>query len=344
MDGFQWSWNSFAPITDHADEGQFQATCAGVARDIINQPYHQDPMGRHSVVHIGGNTVYKPNHGVGHSARQAGYAGMLLNRIANEGTGPGQRVAQQVNANPEVRNAIRLAAFCKRIGRVRDNEQSSGVPTSYSKRSADMFARIAMERGYNPQLVAIIRESMLESGQRGQSAQNRHQFGSYQGIDGAQLCALSSSVLMASHKADLVRIFPVKKQLIHQELRGYFDPAKLHQVTDSLVDVACRANVQTGNGLVDQRSHSGRPRPICGYDHRMVGVANDPATAIQQITHLCATHGLQAAAVVRHGGGGAQPRWAALAPAHAQPRQPQHPNGSAARAQAIVDRIHSFRP
>jgi hypothetical protein len=275
-DGYQWSWRTFTPARSHADEGQFLATCDAISKQIIEQDYQQSHTARDTLVH-GRVVVKRPNHGTAHAARQASYAAMLLDRIEAAGAGRSQAIARQINSDPEIRNAIRLAAFCKRIGRVSDTEKSHSQPTSYSKRSADMFARIARERGYDAQLVAIIRESMLEPA----SAQKRQQLGPYKGLSGADLCGVSSSVLMAAHKADLVRIFSVNKQLIHNELRSHFAPGQLQGVTNDLVDVACQANLATGNGLHAQQGHryaAARYAPA-----RLAAVTHNPVVAMQRL-------------------------------------------------------------
>lgn len=72
---------------------------------------------------IPGVAVYKQNHGTGHALRQMIYTDAIINKMAVDGNSKGRAIAQAINSNPEIKSALKLAAYCKRIGRTLDHEK-----------------------------------------------------------------------------------------------------------------------------------------------------------------------------------------------------------------------------
>lgn len=259
-----FEWEAFSSLEGDFSEEALSHVCKRVSRDIIERPYHYDPHRVYDVkgkkmhyVHtdanntappplIKGGVLYKQNHGTGHALRQMVYADKLIDVMVTQGNAYGKSMAEVVNNHPELKSAIKLAAYCKRIGRTFDHEQDHHTPTIYSKRSADMFSLMAKELGYNKTLVSIISNSMLEG------APNGINYSDIYGVSGQSLQDFSENVLMAAHKADLVRIFSVDLTLVDDELRPYFEAKKCRSITQHLVAFACMANLETGNGVVAQ--------------------------------------------------------------------------------------------
>ena len=93
----------------------------------------------------------------------------------------------------------------------------------------------------------------------------------------------STRVLMAAHRADLVRIFKVKKQLVDQELRPYLDQKCLDEVFQGLIIMAAEANQKTGNAVVEQVCQV----QTCDLDgSRLVEVTKDLECAFNQLSEL----------------------------------------------------------
>ena len=271
-----FEWRTFQPLIDFSDKSLTEVF-KQISADIIERPYHYDPhrlidskgnitdkqqaAAKHTQANniqppapIHGVAVYKQNHGTGHALRQMVYTDKLIEVIAHEGNPKGQAIAQKVNNNEQIKSALKIAAYCKRIGRVYDHEHDeiyktdSNKPTIYSKRSADMFAKMATELGFDKDLIQIVSDGMLEPIPKNLG----NVYNNIDGIDGLELREFSKNVLMAAHKADLTRLFPVNLKLIDDELGAYFAPTKLNEVTKGLVEMACSANALTGNAVAKQ--------------------------------------------------------------------------------------------
>ncbi len=276
-----FEWEPLSKLKDFSDESMAEVF-KHISRDIIERPYHYDP---HQLItqkgvflppnqveamykepdnnsppeKIPGIGVFKKNHGTGHALRQMKYTEALIDKTAAEGNENAQKIAQSVNDNPEIKSIMKLAAYCKRIGRTNDSEHdnSPNRPTIYSKRSADMFAMMAEELGYQDDLIKVISESMIEYpvDANGKHQHNPSTFPKNEqiaGINSNELMRFSENILMAAHMTDLVRIFPVKSDFVKSALKDYFPPQQLSKVTTQLIEMGCQANMMTGSKVRKQ--------------------------------------------------------------------------------------------
>jgi SidE phosphodiesterase (PDE) domain len=304
-----FSWNSLSqhqnfwkqPPTKRVNS--FMSVVQEISNSIIERPYHYD---KHKIITKNGsidfndpsfkktgnynppvkNTnigVYKQNHGTGHALRQMVYTEKLLDWIAANGNAKGAQLAKSINSNPQLKEAVKLAAFCKRIGRTldyeSDNNRPNGVPTIYSKRSAQMFEKMAHEMGFNQELVKILKHAMYEPAPKNMS------HGDIDGINGKELFAFSHAVFEASHKSDLTRIFKVKRSLIKKDLNQFVEAKDLDRLSRKLVELGCKANELTGNPVKKQEAPiNNHPKDMDG--NVLVRVVNDINGAYHQLSQL----------------------------------------------------------
>lgn len=299
-----FEWETFSQLPDFSDQS-LTSVFKRISRDIIERPYHYDP---HRAFDAQGNSVkynftkagnenppekitgiavYKQNHGTGHAIRQMIYTAALIEKIAKEGNPKGQAIAQKINNNPEIKSILKLAAYCKRIGRAFDHEHDNhlpGQPTIYSKRSSDMFAQMANELGYSQDLVKIIKDSMLEPSPRDSFTLNSYK--NVAGIDGKDLKNMAVNVLMSAHMADLTRIFTVKKSNIENSLKYYFEPTKLKEVSKDILEMACKANAMTGNAVAAQEEGIKHEQKKSLDGKKLVAVVNNIGKTIDDLAQL----------------------------------------------------------
>ena len=306
-----FQWEQFQPIT-HFSSHALNDVFNKISRDIIERPYHYDPHElyddkgkRLSYTHtmannseapskIPGGAVYKRNHGTGHALRQMVYAEKLIDLLTIQGNTSGKAISNKVNQNPHLKSAIKLAAFCKRIGRTLDHEVDHHQPTIYSKRSSDMFALMAKELGFEDNLVNIISHSMLEP--RDPTAVNH--CANVDGLSAYDLALFSENILMASHKADLVRLLTVRSDFIVSDLSRYCDTGvqgvtgcytnqtASKAITKALIEFACKANEITGNRVVQQERDITHPTVQKVNAKALVNVRNDIPGSIAQLSSM----------------------------------------------------------
>lgn len=299
-----FEWETFKPLKDYSDKS-LAAVFKRISNDIIERPYHYDP---HKVFDSKGNrvnykftrannsvppqkhpgiAVYKQNHGTGHAIRQMFYTDTLIDKIALNGNKRGREIAQKINSNPEIKSILKLAAYCKRIGRTFDHEHDNpGHITIYSKRSSDMFAQMARELGYNEDLIQTISESMLEVNPPKPPKMPTTLSGkTISGISGTDLRDFSESVLMAAHMADLSRLFSVRRGYIQTALENYFEPEHLPEISTELVEMACKANAMTGNPVVKQE-YGVKHKTTSIDGKRLVEVVNNIDRTIGELSTL----------------------------------------------------------
>ncbi|AUH73220.1 SidE phosphodiesterase domain-containing protein [Legionella sainthelensi] len=298
-----FEWETFAALTDFSDNSLAEVY-KRISRDIIERPYHYDP---HKVFNaqgkkidkypfskannteppekIPGVAVYKQNHGTGHALRQMIYTDAIINKMAVDGNSKGRAIAQAINSNPEIKSALKLAAYCKRIGRTLDHEKDNrGPATIYSKRSADIFEQIAKELGFNHNLIQIIKEGMLEH-----TLNKKHTLDSYQdvaGINGKALRYFTENVLMSAHRIDLTRIFSVRRGALENSLQYYFDNSQLKEVVNNLVEMGCKANAMTGNKVAHQEAGVNYTYKPSLDGKKLVEVVTNIDQAITELSHL----------------------------------------------------------
>jgi hypothetical protein len=275
-----FEWEQFTQLSDYSDSA-LMPVFQRISRDIIERPYHYgiyrvldkegveigvlDKDGRKILPpfemadnsspprRIQDGLVYKQNHGTGHAMRQVIYTDNLLKVMRQKGTIKGKALAEKIRANPQMIALIKLSAFCKRIGRTLDNEydEQSHSPTIYSKRSSDMFGKIATELGFEANLIHIVQDSMLEYLEPDRITFS-NAYDDVDGTPGGDLKAFSKAIIMVSHMADLVRLFAVKQDFLTKELQGYIEPDKLSSVARDVTNLACKANAYTGNRVLAQ--------------------------------------------------------------------------------------------
>ena len=298
-----FEWETFSPLADFSDKS-LSEVFKRISRDIIERPYHYDAhrafdaQGANKKYNftsadnskppekVQGVAVYKQNHGTGHAIRQMIYTDALIDKIAQDGNPKGQAIAQKINNNPEIKSILKIAAYCKRIGRTFDHEHDNhlpGQPTIYSKRSADMFAQMATELGYSKDLIDIVRDGMLEPTSKDPAVLNSYK--SVGGIDGKDLRYFSENILMSAHMADLSRIFKVATKYLETSLKFYFGPEQLKTAAKELTEMGCTANAMTGNGVaVQEEGIKHQQKSIDGK--KLVEVVNNIDKTIEELSKL----------------------------------------------------------
>ena len=295
-----FEWETFEPLRDYSDQSLINVF-KRISRDIIERPYHYDehrafdaqgaligyeftqadnvsPPARVKEV-----AVYKQNHGTGHAIRQMIYTEALLEKVVKKGSPNGRQIAETINSNPEIKSILKLAAFCKRIGRTLDYEHDNpNKITIYSKRSSEMFAKMAEELGFCKDLIFIISESMLEPAPPPSTGIINKNIA---GIEGIDLRDFSKSILMAAHMADLSRLFKVRRSYITNAIEDYFEPTQLQPVATELVEMACKANAMTGNPVVAQE-RGVQHRTVAVDGKKLVEVVKDIPAAISKLKNL----------------------------------------------------------
>ncbi|WP_419420180.1 SidE phosphodiesterase domain-containing protein [Legionella sp. D16C41] len=217
-----------------------------LADHIINTPYVDM---KHNFMEVDGVIIYRPNHDVGHSLRQAVNTQFLLETIAIVGLPEIKNALQHLT--DEEREAVMLAAFLFRAGRT--NERGGINDPSNAERSALIFTEIAKAVEFNVALidniafnmchyVPIIDEELTKSLP-------------YQGYEGDKSIQINKSklikaVLDLSHHSDLVRcwgnIERINKNNL-ENLSGLLESDYVEKSHNVLLDFARAGNAITGN-------------------------------------------------------------------------------------------------
>ncbi|STX50453.1 Uncharacterised protein [Legionella busanensis] len=216
-----------------------------LAANIINIPYVDI---KHNFMEVDGVIIYRPNHDVGHSLRQAANTQFLLETIATVGLPEIQNALQRLTN--EEREAVMLAAFLFRAGRT--NERGGISDPSNAERSALIFTEIAKAVEFNAALVDNIAFSMchyIPILDKEFTTSVPHQ--GYEGDKSTQInkSRLVKGVLDLSHHSDLVRcwgnIDRINKNNL-ENLSGLLQANYVKEFNDILLDFARASNGMTG--------------------------------------------------------------------------------------------------
>lgn len=201
-----------------------------LADNYINKPYLDVPALFRGYVDITHDnfTVYHRNHDTTHAVRQRIYAQKYLDLIQNYGNEEYAPLATEINNNDELKACLELAIYLCRSGRT--NEKSGKDDPSNAKRSAELFAVVATEMGFEPGLVNFLRFAI---GTHAPKLENHHDLvDKLPGEHKLALAHLLKGVIDLSHHTDLVRCKvgppkePVREQ-IDEELGEFLDPKKI---------------------------------------------------------------------------------------------------------------------
>ena len=213
--------------TEAAEQSVWQV----LADNYVNKPYLDIPAlfrGGYDLTHDG-FTVHHRNHDVTHAVRQRVYAKHYLDIIETSGNAEYSPIAKQIKNNAEVQSCLELAIFLCRSGRT--NEKSGKDDPDNAKRSAELFATVATEMGFDPGLVAYLKFAIGTHAPK----LNKHQdlIARLPGEHKLQLATLLKGVIDLSHHTDLVRCKagppkePVRDQ-IEVDLNEFLDPQKIN--------------------------------------------------------------------------------------------------------------------
>ncbi|WP_165485151.1 SidE phosphodiesterase domain-containing protein [Legionella rowbothamii] len=211
-------------------EGDQREIWQVLADNYINKPYLDVPALFRGYVDITHDnfTVHHRNHDTTHAVRQRLYAQNYLDLIQNYGNQEYAPIATEINNNDELKACLELAIYLCRSGRT--NEKSGKDDPSNAQRSAQLFAVVAVEMGFDPDLVNFL-----------QFAVGTHapKLGNHQdlvdklpGEHKLALAHLLKGVIDLSHHTDLVRCKvgppqePVREQ-IDEELGEFLDSKKI---------------------------------------------------------------------------------------------------------------------
>lgn len=213
-----------------AGEGDQSQIWQVLADHYINKPYLDVPALFRGYVDISYDnfTVHHRNHDTTHAVRQRLYAQNYLDLIQNYGNDEYAPIATEINNNDELKACLELAIYLCRSGRT--NEKSGKDDPSNAKRSAELFAVVAMEMGFDPDLVNFLKFAI---GTHAPKLENHPELvDKLPGEHKLALAHLLKGVIDLSHHTDLVRCKvgppkePVREQ-IDEELGEFLDPAKI---------------------------------------------------------------------------------------------------------------------
>lgn len=202
-----------------------------LADNYINKPYLDVPVlfrGYFDITHDN-FTVHHRNHDTTHAVRQRLYAQNYLELIQNYGNEEYAPIAAEINNNDELKACLELAIYLCRSGRT--NEKSGKDDPSNAKRSAELFAVVATEMGFDPALIDFLKFAV---GTHAPKLENHQDLvNKLPGEHKLALAHLLKGIIDLSHHTDLVRCKvgppkePVREQ-IDEELGEFLDPTKIN--------------------------------------------------------------------------------------------------------------------
>ncbi|CAM4425756.1 MAG: hypothetical protein LEGION0403_FIIPPAGN_01012 [Legionella sp.] len=213
-----------------AGEGDKSKIWQILADNYINKPYLDVPVLFRGYVDITHDnfTVHHRNHDTTHAVRQRLYAQNYLDLIQNYGNEEYAPLATEINNNDELKACLELAIYLCRSGRT--NEKSGKDDPSNAKRSAELFTVVAIEMGFDPDLVNFLKFAI---GTHAPKLENHPDLvDKLPGEHQLTLAHLLKGVIDLSHHTDLVRCKvgpptePVREQ-IDDELGDFLDPKKI---------------------------------------------------------------------------------------------------------------------
>ncbi|MDR3504277.1 MAG: SidE phosphodiesterase domain-containing protein [Legionella sp.] len=201
-----------------------------LADNYINKPYLDVPALFRGYIDITHDnfTVHHRNHDTTHAVRQRLYAQNYLDLIQNYGNEEYAPIATEINNNNELKACLELAIYLCRSGRT--NEKSGKDDPSNAKRSAELFAVVATEMGFDPDLVNFLKFAIGTHAPKLENHQDLVE--KLPGEHKLALAHLLKGVIDLSHHTDLVRCKvgppkePVREQ-IDEELGEFLDPKKI---------------------------------------------------------------------------------------------------------------------
>ncbi len=233
-----------------------------MADEYINQPYLDIPIFLRWAYNVSadGVTVHHRNHDVTHAVRQVHFSRKILEtiirygRIGDDLTPDYASLASDIKDNDEISACLSLAIYLMRAGR--SNERPGKDDPSNAKRSAELFAVIALELGFDQGLVHFLQFAVAthKPNLDDESVEDLiSHLPELPGHDRKELGRLLKGLIDLSHHTDLVRCKvghpqqPVRHQ-IEEDLEVFLDPDKVNveRVTTNLLDHATRACKLTG--------------------------------------------------------------------------------------------------
>ncbi|STX29946.1 Uncharacterised protein [Legionella beliardensis] len=118
--------------------------------NVINQPYLDE---KREITDTNGFIVYRPNHDVTHSSRKLSYKDYIIRALLGSTLECYQKSLKELT--PEENACLNLLIFLYRSGRT--NELGSAVDASNAERSANLFAMVTLQLGFNAELVASMK-------------------------------------------------------------------------------------------------------------------------------------------------------------------------------------------
>lgn len=231
-----------------------------LSQDLIEIPYVDDPDDLESHFDL---TAYHTNHGTTHAIRQAEYAKNYFNLVKKSGGLIYKQSA--LSASKEEYACLVLAAFLFRSGRT--NEYGWDSDTTYGKRSAAIFRKIALELKFNPILVELIASNCFDYHSDLTINQDLNQ---HSREESKTKIELFRKLLKLSHESDLVRCFEEYEEKIKKpittELKVLLVPsAAVDTIADDFLDYAITLCKETGSsvtGAKDKANNSIKNRAL----------------------------------------------------------------------------------
>ena len=215
------SFNKFWTLAQ-PNYGLWQA----ISNHYINLPYLDVPRGYYDITHEG-FTVYHHNHDVTHAVRQRLYAKKYLEIISENGTIQSALIAKNIKEDPEINACLELAVFLCRAART--NEISSSKDQNNGKRSAELFTAIAVNLGFDQNLVKFLAYSIktyLPNYNPSSDDELIQKLPDRCG-DRVQLAKLLKGIIELSHDTDLVRCRNNPETIntpVERELKNFLAP------------------------------------------------------------------------------------------------------------------------
>ncbi|MFJ1269057.1 SidE phosphodiesterase domain-containing protein [Legionella lytica] len=213
-----------------AGEGDNSKIWQVLADNYINKPYLDVPVLFRGYVDITHEnfTLHHRNHDTTHAVRQRIYAQNYLNLFQNFGNEEYAPIATEINNDEELKACLELAIYLCRSGRT--NEKSGKEDPSNAQRSAELFAVVALEMGFDPDLVNFLKFAI---GTHAPKLENHPDLvDKLPGEHKLALAHLLKGISDLSHHTDLVRCkvgSPTEsvREQIDEELGEFLDPTKI---------------------------------------------------------------------------------------------------------------------
>ena len=229
-------------------EDSFSKVCGIINKQTASKPYQYKR--RWATLKFEGKkyVINRYNHNGTHSARQAKFVDAIFNLIQSKGSIQSKKMLQSLTSEEKI--ALKLGAYCARIGRSDESSHKSLKPDDYYSRSAQIFHIYADQLGVSKEVNNWV-SSLIINSCKPQGIRDKE-------IDTNPKNLFGYQVLTMAHELDLVRCFPRKKfdnynkVAIDQRIQWFIEPKSKHlspKITNQFVNFSILLTRITGGHL-----------------------------------------------------------------------------------------------